>query len=244
MSLMLSNFGVFMKYTLSGIIACIALATSAQATTITTGFNTSDGFITGDTSPVSVDFVTFSGGQQQQMFDPASYAQGPAGYLFVNGGPGFIGGGAANNTAASTGDTGLIDFAGAGVSDVSFFAANRGFGAATTLTVFGSDDTTVLGTLLVTSNNNNASLTGTADTAPQFAGRTLTTPQLISLAASDFGGAVIGSILVDLPGPAGRPPYVLAIDNFFASAVPLPGAAIFLLTGLAGAAAARRRAKK
>ena len=87
--------------------------------------------------------MTFSDGQQQQGFDLPSYNSNPAGYLFINGQGGFTG--TSGNTADPTGDTGLIDF-NLGVSEVSFFAANRGNGAATTLNVLGVDDMTILDT--------------------------------------------------------------------------------------------------
>ena len=48
-------------------------STQVMASSISTSFDTADGFITGDTDPVVLsdgDFTaTFSGGQQQQMFD-------------------------------------------------------------------------------------------------------------------------------------------------------------------------------
>ena len=64
-------------------------ATQVNAASINTSFDTTDGFITGDTAPVILSdrsfIATFSGGQQQQMFDGPSYNSGPAAYLFVNG---------------------------------------------------------------------------------------------------------------------------------------------------------------
>jgi len=182
----------------------LLLVAPAFGATISTQFDTGDGFITGDFGDVTLteeDFsVTFSGGQQQQMFNGPSYNVGPAAYLFINGGPGFTG--ASGNTAASTGDTGLIDFS-VGVAEVSFFAANQGNGPATTLNIFGTDDTTILDTVLVTQTSNQSS-SGAVET----------------IITSDAVGGPIGSIGIDLPGPAANPPYVLAIDTFSATAVP------------------------
>lgn len=54
-------------------------------------------------------------------------------------------------------------------------------------------------------------------------------------------GALIGGVGIDFPGPAGNPPYVLAIDDFSATAVPPPAALPLFLAGLAGLAVFRRR---
>lgn len=190
---------------------------AARATTITTSFNTSDGFITGDTNPIALTngsfSTTFSGGQQQQGLDLPSYHTNPAGYLFING---------VFNDVGGSSDTGLIDF-NIGVTDVSFFAANRGQGAGVTLNIFGVDDTTLLNTILITQTSNQD-----AD------GAVATTLSSLVL------GALIGSIGIDLPGPAGNPPYVLAIDDFSAMAVPLPAALPLFLAGLAGLGFCRR----
>ncbi|MEM1367180.1 MAG: PEP-CTERM sorting domain-containing protein [Cyanobacteria bacterium P01_H01_bin.15] len=211
---------------LSAIGALSASIAPASAQTITTQFNLSDGFITGDFGDVTLtegDFeVTFSGGQQQQTFDLPSYNVGPAGFLFINGGTGFTG--TSGNTASATGDTGLIDF-NLGVEEVSFFAANRANGAATTLNIFGVDDSTLLGSLPITQTSNQLG-----------DGAVLTT-----LLASDFGG-LIGSIEIDLPGPAANPPYVLAIDTFSATAsTPEPAALVGLLAVVGVASLSKRQ---
>ncbi len=206
------------------------LAGPAAATTISTQFDTSDGFVTGDFNPVTLTngafSATFAGGQQQQMFDLASYNVNPAGYLFINGT--FVG--STGNSASGDGgavdgipdDGGFIDF-NQGVGEVSFFAANRGFGAGVTLNVFGVDDTTLLDSILITQTSNQA-----ADGAVATV-----------ITAAGVGGP-IGRIEVDLPGPAGNPPYVLALDTFSAT-VPAPGTLLLLVSGLAGFAAIRRR---
>lgn len=191
---------------------------AAYANTITTSFNTGDGFVTGDTNPATltngVFSATFSGGQQQQGLDLPSYHTNPAGYLFING---------LLNGVSGSNDTGLIDF-NIGVTEVSFFAANRGQGAGVALNIFGVDDTTLLDTIFITQTSNQD-----AD------GAFPTTLNSLVL------GALIGSIGIDLPGPAGNPPYVLAIDDFSVTAVPLPAALPLFLAGLAGLGFFRRR---
>ena len=227
-------------------IAAIAIVSlfsvTAFAQTISTEFNTSDGFITGPTNGDAAAAgafndvtltngafdVTFSGGQQQQGFDGPSYNNGPAAFLFVNTGPGAaVFTGASGNTitgGANNGDSnGLISFGGAGASTVSFFAADRANGAATTLNVLGTDGTTLLDSILVPS--------GSVSDNP------------FTLDASTLGGA-IGSISVDLPGPNANPAYVVAIDSFSAtaaSAVPEPSSLTAMLSALALVALRRRR---
>ena len=181
--------------------AGLAVSHASAQSSVDTGFDTSDGFVTGALNPGtslnSGDFaVTFDNGQQQQMFDGPSYNVGPAGFLFVNGGPGFTGGSGQN--AASTGDQGTISFS-QGATEVSFFGANRGQGAAVTVEALGLDGS-VLGSQLITQTNIQAA----------------TNPTLTTFNANDLGG-LIGSLRVDLPGPAANPPYVLAIDTFSAT---------------------------
>ncbi|MDJ0508243.1 MAG: hypothetical protein QNJ64_03145 [Crocosphaera sp.] len=202
-------------------------ALGANVFTASTSFNTTDGFVTGDFDPVTISDglleVTFSGGQQQQMFDVPSYNSNPAAYLFINGPGGFTGG--FGNTAAPTGDTGLIDF-NVGVSEVSFFAANRGNGAGVTLNILGVDDSTVLDSIFITQTSN------------QIVDAAVAT----IISSSDVGG-LIGSIAIDLPGPAGIPPYVLAIDTFSATAsVPESNNTLALmLLGIVGASVVAKR---
>jgi hypothetical protein len=202
-----------------------ALATS----TISTEFDTSDGFVTGDFGDVTLAHgtfsVTFSGGQQQQGFDGPSYSAPPAAYMFING----LFAGSFGNTVAGDGvndDAGLIDFD-IGAREVSFFAANRGNGAGVTLNIFGVDDTTLLDTIVITQTSNLV-----ADGAV-----------MTVLSASALGG-FIGSIAIDLPGPAGAPPYVLAVDSFSATAIPVPAALPLFLAGLAGLGLWERRANR
>lgn len=210
---------------------------TAAADTVTTGFNLSDGFITapingaapaaGAFNPVTVQSTTgtfaatFSGGQQQQGFDGPSYQAGPAGYLFVNTGPGSaVFTGTSGNTitgGANNGDqTGSIFFNNFGASSVSFYAADRANGAASSVNIF---DTS--GGLLTT-----ASIPS-GNVANQF----------FSFNATSLGGN-IGSLTFDLPGPAANAPYVLAIDTFSATGATVPeptSAALIgslLLTGL------------
>jgi len=108
---------------------------SSAAGTIFTGFDTSDGFTTGGTSDVSLTdgslTVTFSGGQQQQMFDAPSYRGGPAGYLFVNTGPGSASfTGTSERSVTGNTDVGSVSF-NIGVQELSFYAADRANGTPT-----------------------------------------------------------------------------------------------------------------
>ena len=154
------------------------------------------------------DLVTFSGGQQQQMFLGTAYNNGPAAYLFINGGGGF-------NGASSTGDTGSISLLGLGATEVSFHAANLANGPATTFTAIG-----VSGSVLATLTTQVSALNG--DDASEI------------LTFNALGSDNIASIQVNLPGPASpvNPPYAAAIDTFSATlAVPEPSSAI--LAGLA-----------
>ena len=92
------------------------------------------------------------------------------------------------------------------------------------LNIFGTDDTTLLGTVDITQTSNQA-----ADGAVE------------TMISSATLGGLIGSIEVDLPGPAANPPYVLAIDTFSASAdIPEPASAIAIL-GLSSLMLWRRR---
>lgn len=225
--------------------AALSLAQAAQGGSVTTEFDTSDGFVT---SPVNgaapapdafEDVVlsdggfsaTFSGGQQQQMFDGPSYNNGPAAYLFVNTGPGAaVFTGASGNTitgGANNGDqTGSISFS-TGATEVSFFAADRANGPASTLDIFDTGGNLLLEDFVIDSG--------------------VTADQFFSFNSADLGG-LIGEITFDLPGPAANAPYVLAIDTFSAvgvaddpAVIPTPSAVGGGLAGLALLAARRRR---
>jgi len=192
------------------LLGVLALTCSAQAASIiSTEFNTSDGFVTGGTADVTLGgLVTFSGGQQQQMFLGAAYNNGPAAYLFVNGGGGFSG----NSTAASTGDTGQINFLGQGATTVSFHAANLAQGAATTFTSFDADDNIL---------ESFATQVSSLNTIAGDVGEIIT--------FNAVGGVNIFRIEADLPGPAANPPYAASIDTFSADiAVPEPSSSILL----------------
>lgn len=208
-------------------IACLGLFPLAPvaAQDISTSFN---GFATGNFAPITIPSstvlgfdATFSGGQQQQGIDGASYESGPAAYLFINGTFNGISGDGVSD------DSGLIDFSGPGASQVTFFGANRGFGAGVGFEVFGLDDTTSLG-------NFPGAITQT----------TLNGSPIQTVLNSSTLGGPIGSIAFDLPGPASNPPYVLALDTFTATAaaaIPEPSSAAILLIGACAMAARRRR---
>ena len=208
------------KYT--PLITILATLVSTEAITVSTGFNTTDGFTQGGTADVTLNnAVTFSGGQQQQGFLQSAYDQGPAAYLFINSGPGF-------NGATSTGDTGAISFGLQGATNVTFFAANLANGpGAGIISVFGLNNN-LLGTEDVLS----GSFTNNGDNS-DFE---------ISLDATTFGEN-IGSIEFNLPGPADtpNPPYVVSIDTFNATVVPEPTSAALLGLGLGFSIFRRRR---
>ncbi|MEM8874155.1 MAG: PEP-CTERM sorting domain-containing protein [Planctomycetota bacterium] len=220
------------------VIAGLALAHTAVGQTVSTEFNTIDGFVTGpingadsaagvfdDVTLESDGFeVTFGGGQQQQSFDGPSYNIGPAAYLFVNtGGGDAVFTGSFGNTltgGANNGDqTGSITFSGLGAAEVSFFGANRANGAAATLDIFDVEGTLLLEDFEIASGS-------VSDNEFVFT-------------AANLGGA-IGEITFDLPGPAANPPYVLAIDTFSATAV-VPEPTSLGLLGLAGLGLMTRR---
>ncbi|MEM1109817.1 MAG: PEP-CTERM sorting domain-containing protein [Planctomycetota bacterium] len=189
------------------------MSANAQSV-VDTGFDTADGFVTGpingdapaagafdDVSLSSGDLqVTFSGGQQQQFFDGPSYQAGGTGFLFVNtGGGSAVFTGTSGNTitgGANNGDqNGAISFS-QGVTEVSFFGADRANGAATTIDIF---DTS--GGLLLEDFEIESGSVG---------------DQQFSFSSRELGG-LIGEITFDLPGPAANPPYVAAIDTFSAT---------------------------
>lgn len=178
------------------LVVGIAANSATAQSVVNTGFNTSDGFVTGALNPgtaiSSGDFsAIFTDGQQQQGFDGQSYNVGPAGFLYINGGGGFLG-------ASPTGDMGLIDF-GQGATEVSFFGANRANGGGVTVEALGVNGS-VLGSTFITQTNIQAGVN----------------PALTTFDAASLGG-LIGALRVDLPGPATNPPYAFAIDTFSAT---------------------------
>lgn len=200
-----------MKYYLIAMAMALTLGANLNAQTIvTTEFTNGGAFTTGSTADVVLDgLVTFSGGQQQQGFLGAAYNNGPAAYLFINGGGGF-------NGAASTGDLGEILFGGGGATDVSFHAANLAEGAATAFTSFDASGNT-LQTLLTQVDSLN--------TIPDDAGEILS--------FTSIGGQNIARIEVNLPGPAANPPYAAAIDTFSATVAAVPEPSSVAILGLA-----------
>ena len=201
----------------------LTLAANLNAQTVTTEFATGDGFVTGDLTDQVLDgLVTFTGGQQQQMFLGGAYNNGPAAFLFVNGAGGFNGGGGQN--AVSTGDTGSIVFGGAGATAVSFHAANLANGPATAFTAFDVNGVEIETQLTQVSNlNANAGDAG----------------EILSFSAS--GGANIGRIDVDLPGPNANAPYAASIDTFSATIAAVPEPSSLALFSLAASCGFLRR---
>ena len=213
-----------MKHYFMAMAMALTLAANLDAqTTVTTEFNTSDGFVTGGTADVLLDgLVTFSGGQQQQMFFGGAYNNGPAGFLFVNGGGGFSGN---STTAVSTGDdTGLISFGGGGATEVSFHAANLANSLSTSFTAFD-----VNGGLI-------QELTTQVSSLNSIAGDV---GEILTFSAVD--GRNIDRIEVDLPGPNANAPYVAAIDTFSATIAPVPEPSSLALLGLAASCGLLRR---
>lgn len=210
------------RYMIAAAMA-LTLAANLNAQTVSTEFGTEDGFVTGDLTDQVLDgLVTFTGGQQQQMFLGGAYNNGPAAFLFVNGAGGFNGGGGQN--AVSTGDTGSIVFGGAGATAVSFHAADLANGAATSFTSFDVNGVQIE-TLLTQVSNLNAN--------PGDAG------EILSFSAS--GGANIGRIDVDLPGPNANAPYAASIDTFSATIAAVPEPSSLALFGLAASCGFLRR---
>ncbi len=226
------------QFVLAAVAAGLLATQSAVAGSVSTGFGTEDGFVTGPVNGAAAApgafedvvvsdgtlEVTFSGGQQQQAFDGPSYEQGPSAYLLVNTGPGAaVFTGASGNTitgGANNGDqTGSISF-NTGVTEVSFFATNRANGPAATLDIFDIGGDLLLEDFVIDSG-------AIAD-------------QQFSFNSVDLGG-LIGEITFDLPGPNANAPYVLAIDTFSATAVPTPSAIGAGLAGLALLSGRRRR---
>lgn len=184
------------------LLTCFATNTFAQ--TITTGFDNAT-FPTGSMAAVTIPNVsssftaTFSGGQQQQMFDGPSYNMGNDAYLFING--------TFNGVSDST-DVGSIVLS-MGATTVSFYAANRANGNTATYRVLDVNGVQ-LDSQPITATSNQPGSGG-----------------LVQLSSATLGG-LIGSIEFDNAGPAPtpNPPYVIAIDSF--TAVPEPSAFLFL----------------
>ena len=201
-------------------------AISASATTISTSFSTSDGFVNRSTDDVvlaSDNFaVTFSGGVQEQSFDGPAYNSGPDAYFFVNAGPGTFTGSFGVRPLAGNVDVGTISF-NTGVTSLSFYAADRANGTPSfrLLDLDGNTLTTEL-------------ITGTTNRSANGA-----TP--FEFSSTDFDGALFGSIEFDNAGPAQNPPYVIAIDNFSATSVPEPSSALLGALGALLAISRRRR---
>ncbi|MEM7626206.1 MAG: PEP-CTERM sorting domain-containing protein [Planctomycetota bacterium] len=176
----------------------LAVAGADGQSVIESTFSTAEGFTIGGTAPVDLSTgnltLTVSGGQQQQSFDGPSYNAGPDAYLFISG-PSFTG--SFGGSTPGTGDTGDLTF-NRGVTEVSFFAADRANGTPT-VRVFGIDDTTVLAEVPVTGTSNQAGSGATP----------------LSFNANALGG-LIGRVEIDNAGPAGNPPYVTAIDTLSA----------------------------
>ena len=126
------------------------------------------------------------------MFSGLAYNNGPAAYLFINGGGGF-------NGAASTGDTGNIFFGGGGATDVSFHAADLANGPATIFTSFDID-----GAVLESFETQVDNLNGNAGDAGE----------ILNFAA--VGGQNIFRIEANLPGPVANPS-LRCVNRYFFS---------------------------
>jgi hypothetical protein len=205
-------------------LSLLLVVSTASAQTISTSFDNGD-FTTGSTNSVTLTeglfSATFDGGFQEQSFHGPAYNAGPDAYFFLNGT--FTG--SFGRTATLSNDVGSVDF-NVGVDSVSFFASRFGNGTPS-FRVLGVDDTTVLTTSTITSGSNQS---GSGATPFTFDSTSL--------------GGQIGSIEFDNAGPAGNPPYLIAIDSFSAtttSAVPEPSSAMTILLAIAGLAARRRR---
>ena len=211
------------RYMIAAAMA-LTLAANLNAQTVSTEFDTEDGFVTGDISDQVLDgLVTFFRGQQQQMFLGGAYNNGPAAFLFINGAGGLDGNGGQN--AFSTGEGGAILFGGGGATAVSFHAANIANGPATSFTSFDINGVQIE-TLLTQVSNLNAN--------PGDAG------EILSFSAS--GGVNIGRIEVDIPGPAANnPPYAASIDTFSATFSAVPEPSSLALLGLAASCGFLRR---
>lgn len=183
----------------------------ASATTISTSFGPADGFADRATGPVVLRdgafAVTFSGGQGETRLDGPSYRTGPSAYFFANG-PGFVG--SFNRELAPTGDIGSVSF-NLGVLSLSFAAADRSNGTPSFRILDLNGDTLL--TQSITSQVNRNS-------------------DLLEFTSAQFGGTLIGGIEFDNAGPNSNPPYVIALDDFSATAVPEPSSALLASSAL------------
>lgn len=205
-------------------IGLVCFASVGHGGFVTTTFSSSE-FSTGSFAPVTLLSgdgtlsATFSGGVQRQSFDGPSYNDGPDAYFFINGT--FTG--SFGDTQSGSTDIGRVVF-NRGVESVSFFAADRANGQPSfrVLSTTGNE----LTSQLITATTNRPSGGATA----------------INLDSATLG-SLIGSIEFDNAGPAGNPPYVIAIDSFSATAaaVPEPSGALPLLFLALGTVFRRRR---
>lgn len=197
----------------AAVLLCLGCASVGGADTISTSFSVADGFTSRSFDPVTLTegnfSATFDGGFREASFDGPAYNTGPDAYFFLNG-SNFTGSFNTRPISSST-DVGTVDF-NIGVTELSFFAVDRANGTPS-LRILGVDGSVLASELITETNNRNA--------AAQF-----------SFSSSDLG-ALIGGIEFDNAGPAGNPPYVIAIDTFSATAVPEPTS--FALMALFGA---------
>ena len=210
---------------LSFLSLLLVVSTANAQSTVSTSFDSAT-FGTGvaNAAPVTLSdgalSAVFDGGFQEAAFHGPAYNQGNQAYFFLNGT--FTGSFGRSETLNN--DTGSIDF-NTGVDSLSFFAARFGNGTPS-FSVLGVDDTTVLASSDITAGSNQ-----------NGAGATPFTFDSASL------GGQIGSVVFDNAGPAGNPPYLIAIDSFSASvnAVPEPSSVMSLVLAAGGLVLRRRR---
>ena len=203
---------------------CVELV---SAGTVLTSFSRADGFVSrsfANTSLTDADLtVTFSGGFQEQSFDGPAYNAGPEAYFFVNAGMGTFVGNFNRRPIASRTDIGTVSF-NTGVNELSFYAADRGIGTPTFRLLDENGDLILSETISGTSNRDAGSFYDFDD--------------------SDLGGRLVRTIEFDNAGPAGMPPYAIAIDSFRASnatVVPEPSGVLLGCVALMGGVLRRRR---
>ena len=213
-----------MKLSLFALAVC-CLTSIATAQTVVTSFARGDGFASRRFDPVTLSSdglsATFIGGVQEQSFDGPAYNTGPDAYFFINGT--YTGTFGVRPLTGNT-DVGTIDF-NLPVAELSFNAADRANGTPT-LRILGTDGS-VLVTETITATSN-----GSGSSRFTF--------------ASDTIGGLIGGVEFDNAGPAGNPPYAIAIDSFAATAatvstVPEPSSLVILAATATGVVLRRRR---